>query len=176
MDFIFIHIPKTGGESVWKALGKRKEHVRAIDWKNDTFKFCFVRNPWTRLASLYKYRCRNPGMYWGIDPFIKKGFESWITEWSAKEPFVKGRAEGTRPQWDWISDGEKIIVDFIGRFENLEEDWKKVSSTLSINTPLPHLNKSANTKPIHTKETIQIISNYCKKEIELFEYEPPSLV
>ncbi len=172
MDFIFIHIPKTGGESVWKALGKKKEHIRAINWQNDVFKFCFVRNPWDRLASLYEYRCRNPGMYWGIDPYIKKGFEGWLAEWSKRKPFVKGRAEGTLPQWDWISDGEKIIVDFVGRFENLEEDWKKVSSILGINAPLPHLNKSINPKPVHTKETIQIIGDYCKKDIELFEYEP----
>jgi len=169
MDFIFIHIPKTGGESVWKALSKRKEHIRAIDWQNDVFKFCFVRNPWSRLASFYKY-CFH--FYGEIDPFIKKGFECWITKWS-KQSFAKG---GTLTQWEWISDGEKIIVDFIGRFENIEEDWKKVASILSIDTPFPHLNKDPNPAPKHTKETIEIIGDYCKKEIELFEYEPPSLV
>ena len=27
---------------------------------------------------------------------------------------------------EWISDGNEIIVDFVGRYENLDEDWSKV--------------------------------------------------
>jgi len=113
-------------------------------------------------------------MYWGLDPYIKKGFEGWLTEWSKRKPLVKGKAEGTLPQWDWISDGEEIIVDFVGSFESLEADWKKVMTTLSIDSKLPHLNKNPNpSTEIHTKETIEIIQDYCKKEIKLFGYEAP---
>ena len=33
---------------------------------------------------------------------------------------------------EWISDGDEIIVDFVGRYENLNEDWSKICQTLQV--------------------------------------------
>jgi hypothetical protein len=56
-DFIFIHNPKTGGETIETLLKIDKNHVYArnrIDIKN-TYSFVFVRNPITRLISWYNH-------------------------------------------------------------------------------------------------------------------------
>jgi len=78
------------------------------------------------------------------------------------------------PQIDWIKgDNGKIIVDFIGKFENLEDDLLKVSRILgaSIND-LPHLNSTSHQsyKTYYTEKTKRIVEQTYAEEIDLFEY------
>ena len=48
-----------------------------------------------------------------------------------------------KPQKDFIcnSDG-KVVVDFIGRFEELNRDFNKISEILGYESNLGHLNKT----------------------------------
>jgi hypothetical protein len=65
---LFVHIQKTGGETVAEILKKHTPDIRRLGAKhefassgklklgaawNDYFKFAFVRNPWDRLVSWY---------------------------------------------------------------------------------------------------------------------------
>ena len=66
--FIFLHIPKTAGVSVGTTLYDLvgiddlydgfKIHHDIVSEKNlrDYFVFTFVRNPWDRMTSEYKFR------------------------------------------------------------------------------------------------------------------------
>ncbi|MDD4955629.1 MAG: sulfotransferase family 2 domain-containing protein [Candidatus Omnitrophica bacterium] len=82
--FIFFSNPRTGSESVRKALDpfsdifssvndpvynnhitpeELKNHFLKMGWDWDKyFKFCFVRNPWDRLVSIY-YRFKPDKQY-----------------------------------------------------------------------------------------------------------------
>ena len=104
--FVFIHIPKTAGDSITEALreycnvvdtNKYKHlHPRQIRNKyfgdgtwNQFFKFAFVRNPWDRFHSDY-YFCRyyfehrqdqitNRGWFLKCQAASKETFEQFLT-------------------------------------------------------------------------------------------------
>ena len=65
-NFVFIHINKTAGMSVGKALGLKKQHLTAGEYKNSlgirrwnkSFKFIIVRNPWDKVVSHYFHRVK----------------------------------------------------------------------------------------------------------------------
>lgn len=168
-ETIFIHIPKVAGQSIetmflndlnlnWKQRGelmlrKRKlfergpyrlAHLRAqeyvdlkyIDEQNfkEYFKFSFVRNPFSRAYSHYKYL--GYSKVCSFECFITKVLEKRIN----KNHFF------FISQTDYLyhSNG-KLLVDFVGKFENLNEDIKYVIEKARLkNKSLPYVNKSKN--------------------------------
>src|SRR5262249_36530343 len=80
-----------------------------------------------------------------------------------------------RYQLDWFVDPDgRILADFIGRFERLEEDWAVVAKKLGITEPLPHRRDSQ--RPHHyteyyTARTREIIANKFRIDVEHFGYE-----
>ncbi len=185
---IFIHINRNGGKSIEQAMfgvepAKGSSDHKRIRWwqKNideDTFdqyfKFCFCRNPWDRLVSLYSYylqildyqTSRRPKK--GI-PGMLESFEKFVRLSNPENP-----SSPVPSQLQWIMDENEIPnVNFIGRFENFTEDWNKVCKIVGINKPLPHLNKSAHNRyqTYYNDELIQIVEEKYKEDVEFFGYE-----
>ena len=139
-DFIFIHINKTGGSAVEKALGTidqvhlsayvLKNHLGSINF-NNKFKFAFVRNPYDRLVSQYHYRLQNDQT--GVKSEALS-FKDWFKSayMNREEPYYNFPAM-FQPQLDWVTDDKgEIIVDFIGRFENLQNDFDLVCDKIGV--------------------------------------------
>ena len=64
-------------------------------------------------------------------------------------------------------------MDFIGRFENLDNDFMYVASKLGINRKLKKTNKSIrnkNYKSYYSRETKEIVNKVYQKDICLFKY------
>jgi len=63
-------------------------------------------------------------------------------------------------------------IDFVGRFENFENDWNKVCKQLGIKKKLPHLNKSEhkNYRIYYNEELIEKVEELYKEDIEFFNY------
>lgn len=189
---IFIHIPKTAGLSMSKTLfgnyaGTHHEityYLNKFGRKtvNNYFKFTFVRNPWDRLFSAFNY-LKNGGIN-EIDAKFSSdhlssisNFEEFVLNWLNEDTiliywhFI--------PQYRFITTAKNrdlIMVDFVGRFENLNEDFNSVCKILNFqNARLLKLNESERNsdksyKEFYTKEMIDKVSELYKLDIALFNY------
>jgi Sulfotransferase family len=97
------------------------------------FKFSFVRNPWDRLVSEYKYR-RYP---------MRMSFKRWLFGHLPPPGFTDAYCHIV-PQHEFIYDGDgRLLADFVGRYETLQADFEVVCDRLGIaRTTLPHENRS----------------------------------
>lgn len=131
------------------------------------FKFGFVRNPWDRVVSLYE---RTEALQMR-DRMTFEQFVDWI-DYSSSTCL---HSSPHRYQLDWFVDPNgKILADFIGRFERLDEDWAFVAGKLGIAASLPHARASARNRhytDYYTAKTREIISAKFKVDIEHFGYE-----
>ena len=134
----YIHIPKTGGTSITSVLSKipdtnilqSHDSIRAFDDVSDYFIFTFVRNPYTRLASVYEHGIRK-GIY-------NSTFSDLLTKESKSDIWLM-------PQYFFTKAGssENKNISFIGKYENFIEDLKYVFKKINLNNyKLPHLNKN----------------------------------
>ena len=174
--FCFIHIEKNAGTSITYALSKAfniphfkarrysgpfkdKGGLRAIDYidyfgrevYDSFFSFAFVRNPYERLVSWYSYD--NLGL-----PSFEYFFE-----------YIR------LDQMTYLVDeiGE-VAVDFIGRFENLQEDFYKVCDQLhipNVNLPKKNVSKRRAYREYYTDKTTSLVQKRLSRELELFGYE-----
>lgn len=177
--YVFIHINKTAGSSIEAALGLPFEHKTAREKKaelgeacwNRMFKFSFVRNPWDRALSHYSYRVRTNQTGLG-DRHLS--FEEWARMvYSDRDPFYLDSAEMFRTQSEWLigEDGE-ILVDFVGRFERLPEDFGTVCENIGVAAELPHLKRSkpAGYREFYSDVTAELVAKYFAEDVDRFGY------
>lgn len=163
---VFVHLRRTGGNSIEVALGGvvlldrwfrptmdwdnqlhrgrswrkidrrghrihataeeiRRRHPRAFD---QCFRFAIVRNPWEQMASLYGR------LHAGDRAFA--GFRDWLWRF--------GLEQGTVPRASLYDRSGRCLVDFVGRFERLQDDFDEACDRAGVpRRPLPHTNPSA---------------------------------
>lgn len=162
-------------------------HAKARDFKkemteeyNKFYKFAFVRNPWDWQVSYYHFILKETTHIRHDLVKSMAGFEEYL-EWviGTKNPFPKG---ATKLQKDIITDKEgNIIIDFVGRYETLEQDFNYVCKVLNLNSSLPHLNKSNHRdyRSYYSERAKKLVSEHFQEDIQLFGYTfegyPPKL-
>lgn len=198
---IFVHIPKAGGTSIeqliWPSLNDRSEatlwmgfidkynnkyqtgglqHLFATQIRQELgevvfskyFKFTMVRNPWDKIVSQYVFMKKRKDLREFIGMETDDGFKTYLA-------LIQ---KHTHVQWDsqykFILDtnGEQL-VDFIGRFENFNDEVYKVLDSINIKTKkIPHIKKStrSNYRDYYDEESKEIVSHIYKKDIELLDY------
>ncbi len=133
---------------------------------NDYFKFTFVRNPWARAFSWYKNVMRDDIYQQNLGVHPKISFKEFLKQHAGKGMLM--------PQTYWLKNlkGE-IDLDFIGRFESLEDDFKEIQKVLNVpDISLPHRIKGSTDdyRDYYDDESIKIISEIYREEISLFDY------
>ena len=173
------------------------------------FSFAFVRNPWDRTISLFEFlkkfhkdqmrRLANVtpvissegNEYKRIlagdkNKFIKSLFENdfhtfieeLVLQRELKHVGVHGHAQGWQ-QKEWITKDQKIIVDFIGKVENIKQDIEEVRKKFEIKTKLPWINSTVKAGlqqqdlryQYYNKTTMKLIEKAYRDDIEMFNYK-----
>ena len=182
--FIFIHIPKSGGTSIGKSLLNddslydnkshnpySKELVMPI--YDDYFKFSIVRNPWARLVSLFYEK--TPRFTGGIS------FSDYIKEICINNTNSsilqrdKNAILHSSPYLDYWFNGTIDKIDFVGKFEDIQNCWKTISKRLQYSTSLLPKRRigvySKHYTEYYDAETRQIVAEKYAKDIEYFGYK-----
>ncbi|CAH9056775.1 hypothetical protein PSECIP111854_01861 [Pseudoalteromonas sp. CIP111854] len=159
------------------------------------FKFSFVRNPWSRLVSEFTYRraLGHSGYQQGFKHFVLESFPT-----PDRDNYITGvdHFRHIVPQSRFLyDDAGNCLVDFIGRFESLQDDFAKVCESLKINSAiLPHKNSTQSllgtgklrdkfrkklfadkAKPHYSayycSETLDFVNSFYKEDIARFGYK-----
>ena len=141
--------------------------------ENNIFTFGFVRNPWDRAVSGWKFG--SYGMDWNMNfvDFCRnlKKLELYPKNKQASDGLLLHICE----QHSFlICEEKKIKADFIGKFENLQEDFNIICDKIGIpQQQLPHKNKSKHKHytEYYDDETQAIVAEKYAKDIEYFGYE-----
>lgn len=205
--FIFIHVYKVAGTSIraalrpfndknlffsplsskWKMMTGEypiifsddfPHHIRAKELREELpdeifdeyFKFAFVRNPWSWQVSLYNYARMYPSHHQYEITNRLGSFENYLKWRTEHEP---------RFQKHFVTDDDgTLIVDHIGKIENLEDNFRVICRKAGLgDIKLPHKNISTkrNYLEFYSQETIDLVADFWSEDIDMFGYDKPEL-
>jgi len=172
--FLFIQIQKTATSSINSVLAPHMEcdytkisrHAKYAEASKfypeskNYFKFSFVRNPWDRLLSFYLFKKTDRASMKIPDDLSLKDFILAANGQTAfnQKSYVEGFDENC----------------FIGRFENLQDDFDKICDTIGIpknKLPLTNATDHNHYTEYYDNETRRLVSEKYAKDIEYFNYK-----
>lgn len=190
---IFIHVPKTGGQTIESILGKPNglfgldadyeyPHLTADEARDflgsDSFqlmlKFAFVRNPWDRMVSGYSYS--QGGLRHLRKPAAS--FREYVEAIDAVD------LSGLRPraaahlldQYAYLYDKNgTLLVDRVGRFEEFESNLQIILKEIGVPVPdvIPRLNYSSRNpdyRTFYTDDLVETVGRIYKRDVDTFNY------
>ena len=165
----FISIPKVASTSIRKALGiTRNNHKSSHKVKEGGFRFCFVRNPYDRLVSWYEWHRKNEPQW----AQYQMSFKDWIIDGCPHHwDFILCDSQGISSplnQWEFVKGG----VDFIGKYETLDIDFKNVCFILGVDPKLPHELRSNKKQwqSYYDQDTMELVRIKFKRDFIQFGY------
>lgn len=196
--FLFISVPKTASTVIRRSLNpfanirgehrkdsyffhhvtgeKMKEYFvkENLDW-GDYYKFAFVRNPYSKMVSEYFYalKCLNDPKIQQVAPHYYMDCNRVASEAASFRDYVlKPMFQGMHSKCasHWIPED----FDFVGKFENLQEDYKVVCENIDIPyKPLPKKNKTQHKHytSYYDRETIHFVYEKYKNTIIKYNYK-----
>ena len=174
LNFKSINSISNARESILRARYKfikntnpnNHESITSAEFKS-YFKFTIVRNPYSRALSWYRGVIRDEFLldYYGISKEMK--FKEYLQKY-LKNTYM------LRPQVYWLKNYDgRVKLDYIGKFENIDEVFKKISTYLTNkNITFPHYNKSKKVdyKLYYDDESIDLVSKYYQEDLKTFSY------
>ena len=139
------------------------------------FSFVFVRNPFTRAVSLWKYLTRK-GHYPSSRPF-SEFIDDIVRENSKPGPYNLSGLSMASPMACWVEQERWHGPSVHYRMENLDDAINDLSARLNVENDFPRVNTSPPaTDPLELSiDTTDKIRSFYRRDFELFGYsvDPP---
>jgi hypothetical protein len=123
----------------------------------DYYKFCFDRNPWDFVVSLFHYRL-------GKGKLQDRDFDSFVHNY----PIV--------PNWSLYTAGNNVIVNEIFRYEELPQTLPLIAAKLGVSlsslpTDKSRFRTTRDYRSFYSPSTKDLIAERWAKTIRLLNYE-----
>jgi hypothetical protein len=197
--FIYVEIAKAACSSIKHSLGKALSIAPEVveEWKNGNlttvdladpryagyFKFTFVRNPWDRAVSCYENKFNDPdpnarasrrlaaplAQKLGVSKVSFEQFVQYISQQPDEASDVHWKSQTSS-----LFDGEsRLLVDYVGRFENIGSDFQHVCSVVGLDAKLAHILRTRHRKPYrdyYSDITRELVRARYADDISAFSY------
>ena len=139
---------------------------------DEYFKFCFVRNPWARVWSLYTMIRKN-GKYW----HLYNNFSNFVNKleyFSENKDLPTWFRFGASPLEKFIKSDGKILVDHVFKLEDINVEFVDKMKGIGINIDnIPHnnkVNKKYEYRKYYNNKLQKIVENLYQYEIKQYNY------
>ena len=167
----YIHIPKCGGTSIENFFFKRdyqSEHLKIEKYYiyYNYFIFSIVRNPYTRIISIYNYYLHGGDQ---TEKYKKYNIKN-ISLNNFLDIYNSINLPHLRTQFSFLKNSDKI--NYIGKFENLNNDIEKICEKINYNYKLlPHLRRTKYNNYIITPKFINKVNLIYKIDFDNYNYK-----
>lgn len=130
----------------------------------DLFKFAFVRNPWDLLVSSYHFLLANGRHH-------RRRHARRLRSFAAYAAYEIRRGKMSQSAMLAGHDG-RLLVDFVGRFESLPDDFAFICQVLELEASLPRANTSrhADYRSYYDDRLAAEVGRFFAADIERFGY------
>lgn len=149
------------------------QQMLPAEYFTQLFKFAFVRNPWDlQVSSFHHIRRERPHLLNG-----HTDFESFLRyKLDPERPYQYHIDTSIELQSDYLVDLHgKVLVDFIGRYERLQEDFDQVCERIGLRRfELPHRRQAkdrSDYRRYYSDETAELLGRHFARDVEIFGYD-----
>lgn len=171
LERVGIRVNLVIGPHTWKRFRDHSDmatiqRVLPQDVFDSLFKFAFVRNPWDWLVSRYHYITQTD--HHGQHERVKQlgGFGGYVRWQAARKR--RGQAELL------FGPGGEVLVDYIGRYETLADDFAEVTRRIGITTGLPGRRNASRRdrdyRSYYDDATAELVAHRWRRGVEAFGY------
>ena len=150
---------------------------------NRMFKFGFVRNPWDRMVSAYyHFEKERQDLLKANELADFSAFAKWLLTSTLAESNRPTLLRALRrPQREYLVDFDgELLVNFVGRYEQLQDDYRTVLRTLEMpDLKLPHKRRGRRRRDYrahYTDEIAELVASHFAVDLTTFDYrfDPPT--
>lgn len=183
-DVTLVSSPIGNSRRGWWCHSRACELIDDIPHWQSLWRWAVIRNPWDMVASRWRWTQRHwtamagrpmpmsPGdaLHWReLYAASRMTFAEWI-------PWAHANIATGGGFWRWYCcrpNGQDLGVDPV-RYDELPRRWPQLMARLGLaETPLPRLNDAPLEHPAWTSESIDLVAELCRDDVERFRFEPP---